>query len=208
MQEILRNMTEKEWEAVRSRASLSAKLLPLTMYRLFIINPDSNGLSDKQIQSVENTLRYATRKHPYIKIFIAKSTTDAKSACRTKIKVGGRQQTVIAGKKVAPHVHIGVVGSQEKSAREYVHYVSRLLKRNGLSVRNKSTPDYFHRINYVAYCYKQADTFHQYGNKGLDFKEYLKFDFVTQEKALSQKRGKNTPKYPLTHPKTIFYEDW
>jgi|GEM_PF-6890096 len=203
-QDIKQNLTTKEWEALQRKALFCATTLPLTMYRLYVINPDSEGLTDKQILSIENTLRNALKKHPYVKVFIVKSTTDSDGAYRAKV---GRRTVVMGKKKVAPHVHIGAVGSQEKSAREYVHYVSERLKLNGISIRNKTTPEYWHKINYVTYCYRQADTFHQYGNKSFDFKEYLRLDLVTPEKAFPQKHGKNRPKRPRTSLEYPFFSE-
>jgi hypothetical protein len=171
MQDIKQNLTVAEWARIKRNTQIYAKELPATLYQLFTVNPYKKSLSQKQIWSIENILRNALKKHPHVKVFIVVSST-GKNARRVKKKVNGRYRTFIKGRKVPVHVHIGVIGDEQKSAKDYVVCVAKRLSKAGFHNKIKSIKDNTHAKNHINYCYKQADSFHQYGNPNFNFFDY------------------------------------
>ena len=148
-----------------------------TIYNIFIINPDQeNGLTEKEILSITNTLRNALKKHPHVRILIVKSTTKRRGAERVKEKTNGRYRTVIKGTKVPTHLHIGCIGDTSRSARDYVQHVTKLLRKRGISSKYDSITSVDHKQEFVRYCHRQADTFHEYGNRKIRFKDCIWVD--------------------------------
>ena len=80
---------------------------------------------------------------------------------------------MIEGTKVAPHVHIACIGSEAKSSRGFVRHVADLLRKRKIHSKFDTLKSKEHLVNYVNYCWRQADSFHQYGNKDFDFKKYI-----------------------------------
>jgi hypothetical protein len=173
MRDIRQNMTPKEIEKLRQNTLRTAHIydvFPANVYQIFVVHRcKKTGLTKLQEWSSENIIRNALKKYPYVKVFIALSTTDRKSARRARVKINGRHRTVIQGKKVPAHVHIGAIGDESKSARDFVFYVASRLKKVGLSVRVECKAGIRHAVHYINYCYRQADTFHQYGNPNFNF---------------------------------------
>ena len=89
------------------------------------------------------------------------------------------------GTRVPVHIHMGAIGNESRSARGYMHLVHKRLKRQGISSQIWSISDAEHKTNYINYCYRQADSFHQYGNSDFDFKKY-----VDKDTGLIQQFGK------------------
>lgn len=149
-------------------------ILPATLYQLFIINEDKDiGMSKRQFWSVENTLRNALVCYPHVKMFIVQSITSGEDARRIKAKIYGRTRTIVTGTRVPFHAHICAIGTKEKSARDYIFYVSHLLAKRGIHGRVRSISDNFHKLNHIAYCRRQAESFRQYGNPDFNFRKYL-----------------------------------
>ena len=88
------------------------------------------------------------------------------------MKVNGRSKIVPVGKSVPPHVHFGALSCESESAREFVNVHKRLSKA-GISSKVRSVGNEEPAINYINYCHKQSDSFHQYGNLKLNFKDYI-----------------------------------
>ena len=168
-------MTSAECKKLIKRVKLLHQTeLPATLYELFIITEDkSTGLTEKQLTSIENTSRYLIKKYPHVKVLVVRSTTDSFSARRIKVKTKGRYRTFIMGKKVAPHIHLYAIGNKSGSARKYIHHLADLLRERGLHSRIVSKKHGIEEMNNLQYCYRQADTFHQYGNPTFDFRAYI-----------------------------------
>lgn len=74
----------------------------------------------------------------------------------------GRPKKLVVGKKVAPHVHVGVTGNL---AHKTVSDIQFALEKKGVSCKIVSKGDLseLHAKNYVGYCYRQGDFYRQGG---------------------------------------------
>ena len=173
-QELKKNMTPAEIEKVKDDSWKNFLLcntkLPATLYRLHIYHK-GKGLSTKKITSIENTLKYALGENPNVKVFIVVSTTSGKDAHR--VKVNGRRRAVVQGTPVPTHVHIGAIGNDQGSAKSYIVDVGNRLRERGIRNKNYSIKNHKHALNYINYCQRQANSFHQYGKSDFNFRAYF-----------------------------------
>lgn len=180
--ELMQCMTLEEFAKMKQAALkicfLRDTKLPSSLYQLYIINENKQeGLTQKQVWSIENIIRNSLTLLPNVKAFIAVSTTSSHDARRKKKPINGRQRTVVEGTKVATHVHIGAVGNHRLSARSYMIMISDRLASIGIKSRWQSKGNSYHAMNYLDYCRRQADSFHQYGKLNFDFREYMLDDW-------------------------------
>jgi len=168
----IREELEKAKKDIEKQMLLIEEELNPTLYEIFTIN-EKRDLTRKQIMCIENILKNALRKFPNVKVFIVVSSSSRKDAHRVKIKTKGRPRVEVRGTRVPIHVHIGAIGNEVQSARGYVELVCERLRKAGIRNRKKSISKISHAINFINYCYRQADSFHQYGNTNFDFKKYV-----------------------------------
>lgn len=151
------------------RVKLPGKLYSLELY----IEP-----SDADIKALRNALTYEQRKAPFISWFIADSDTESSTAVKTTEKAGvkGRPKTVVYGKKTARHAHVGIVGSEGRSAYSTAKRVGvSINKRLGGSKTRVIAMD---GAGFIPYCYKQANRFYTGGS--FDFLQ-CKDDFFIED---------------------------
>ena len=124
-------MTTAEYRMLRRRIRLICETeLPATLYEIFIVHNEKDGLTDKQITSIENTIKNAVKKYPYVKALVVKSTTKGWDARRIKVKTAGRYSNKVVGTKVAPHVHIPDIINCEALANLYDVSLNDLVKHD------------------------------------------------------------------------------
>lgn len=147
--------------------------LPAVLYNLQYFNePD-----DKDIMSVENTLRRYGKKNPYASWFMAPSSTDSKTAFKYSERTGkrGRPKTKVDGDKVKKHLHIGIMGNAEKSGYSMAKTVANSInKRAGKKITRVVA---MQGAGFITYSYQQADSFRQGGD--FDFTQ-CKDDFYIE----------------------------
>jgi len=75
---IIKNIGQANWMNLRTFCGMHKYVedkMSATLYSIFIVNPDKeNGLTEKEVLSIANTLRNTLRKYPHVRIFIVKST--------------------------------------------------------------------------------------------------------------------------------------
>ncbi|MDW5299533.1 MAG: hypothetical protein SA378_05275 [Sedimentibacter sp.] len=148
--------------------------LPATLYCLeYYYEP-----TDKDIKSLENSLDYAQKKNPHISWFVAVSDTDSKTAVKYYDKTGkrGRPKIKVDGTKIKRHLHIGIMGNEEKSAYSVAKGIGNSINKR---IGKKCTKIVAMKgAGFITYSYQQANTFHTGGD--FDFSQ-CKDDFYIEE---------------------------
>ena len=128
-------------------------------------------LTEKEFFAICKRLSYYAKKDGS-SWFAVHSTTDHKTAAQSTIKTGraGRPRKIVKGEKVAPHMHIGVVGIHgHRTAQSVKKAVNKKFEGSFSRVTHKNN---LHAYNYVAYAFRQSDFYRSGGD--FDFLEYLK----------------------------------
>lgn len=127
---------------------LTDLFLNATLYSLEVYK---TNLSD--INSVCNALWRIKGKYPYVSFFMGISETEHKPAYRRIIYTGkrGSPKTVIEGKFVPKHLHIGAIGNEEYSANQFMVTLKRSVNRRlgGKYCKITSKGNNVHAGNYI-----------------------------------------------------------
>lgn len=126
-------------------------------------------ITTKDIRAIEDKLRYEHKKSPFYSWFVAVSTTDSKTAYKHPEVTGkkGRAKSLVDGMHVPKHVHIGLIGSNGKSANSIAEKLK--ISVNKRAGRKKSKVVSKKGAYFISYAYQQSDSFHSGGD--FDFKQ-------------------------------------
>lgn len=147
--------------------------LPAALYRVEIFHTETDGLSSQDIESIKKTLERYRKKHPHASyLFVESTTSDVKGVIVNKTGKRGRPKKRPNGKKVAKHAHLAIIGDIEQSAHSYAQDVSKAINKRFKHKKTKveSLGHMEYAINFIRYCYKQADSKSMRG--GFDFSKY------------------------------------
>jgi len=131
-------------------------IVPGKLYCIYcFFNPTA-----KDIMSIKNACRRSAKEYTNASWFVAISETVGRGAVKSTVKTGlpGRPKTVVKGKKVRRHIHIGVIGKSSYSFQEKVRKV--INKRVGRKVTKMQS---MKGLGFVRYCYRQSYSFQQGG---------------------------------------------
>lgn len=171
-------MGRMTFKDIEKMYTLDAKLYAVNVYY------PKEGLTQQDKNSMLNTLHRYRGKHPYVSFLYIESTTGNVKGRRT-IKTGkpGRPKKVVKGKKVAPHVHIAAIGTEDRSAYTYVEEVKKAINKRfqrkepyTKRCKRESKGNRMHAVNYISYCLEQADLRRTAGDFDFyKFESYPKF---------------------------------
>lgn len=148
--------------------------LPATLYRVEIFHTETDGLSSQDIESIKKTLERYRNKYTDASYFFVESTTsEVKGTIVNRTGKRGRPKKRPDGKDVAKHAHLVVIGDEEHSAYSYAQDVSNTLDKRFKCKKTKvvSLGHMEHAVNFIRYCYKQADSKSMRG--GFNFSKYF-----------------------------------
>ena len=135
---------------------------------LYSLEIFATGFSEKEALCLCEMFRYHATKNR-CSWFLTFSNTQSRGAKLTAERLGkvGRPQKIVIGKKVAPHVHVGVTGNL---AHKTVSDIQFALEKKGTPSRivSKGDLDGSHGQNYIKYCFKQS-TFYRQGGENRFF---------------------------------------
>ena len=141
---------------------------------LYSVEIYKQGVSIEEFNRIVAVFRYQCQKSgaSFLSIY---STTNSLFTFPLIEKTGkrGRPKRKVYGRKVAAHVHACVIGRAEKSAFSVCQEICKRLKnRHKIMSKIVSKGREQHAVNYIEYCFRQADVVRSGGD----------FDFVTMER--------------------------
>lgn len=141
------------------------------------------NLTQKDIYSIENTLRRYSGKYPHVSYLLTISNTDSSHCAQRDIKIKGkkgRPKSVVLGHKVPTHVHLCVIGNEECSAykciRALIKAFNKRFKAKICSFSSKGKCQW--AKNFIDYSLRQANSVSKNGI----FNEILEKKNITKSK--------------------------
>ena len=141
---------------------------------LYSVEIYKQGITLDGYYKIVSLMRYICKKNntSFLCVF---SSSDSRFAIPFFEQSGkrGRPKRKVYGRKVAPHLHSAVLGTAEKSAFSVCQEICKRLKeKHGIAGKVVSKGREQHAVNYIEYCFRQADVVRSGGD----------FDFVTMER--------------------------
>lgn len=156
--------------------------LPGVVYAIYLLE---TNISKKDIFSIQHKLKKCIEKYTYVSYLLVSSNTDSKYCVRRKIKLKkgrGRYKTIVIGKKIDMHIHLAVMGDEEKSAYKCVEEIKEAINNRIKGKKCTSVPKgkEVHAKNFINYCLKQANHINKSGrfNDLLEKEEVIKIDYL------------------------------
>lgn len=146
-------------------------MIDSTLYSVEIYKQD---ISIEEFNRIVALFRYQCQKSGSSFLLIL-STTNSTFAFPIIEQTGkrGRPRRKVYGRKVAPHLHSAVLGTAEKSAFSVCQEICKRLKeKHVIAGKVVSKGREQHAVNYIEYCFRQADVVRSGGD----------FDFATMER--------------------------
>lgn len=132
--------------------------LPACVYSIYFFDIK---FSNQDIISVKNTLRRYRKKYPHIGYLLTISNTDSNHCLKREIRIKGqrgRPPTVVLGNKIQTHLHLSIIGDNNRSAYlPTTKIVKALNKRFEGKVAMRCLGKGTHAKNFIEYSLKQSN---------------------------------------------------
>lgn len=142
------------WQIKETKADL-----PASVYAIYFFKTPINK---RDIESVKNTLRRYRKKYPYISYLFTLSNTDSKYCVKRAVRIKkqkGKPPIIVLGNKIAPHIHLSIMGDNNHSAYWAVKEIVKTLNKRfygNCSFRGMGRKK--HAKNFISYSLKQANS--------------------------------------------------
>ncbi len=139
--------------------------LPAYLYAIYLFK---TKLLKRDIYAIQNALKRYSKKYPHISYLLVVSNTDSSHCLQRELKIKGkkgRPRTVVFGNKIDTHIHLAIIGNEQKSAYRCAKDLKKALNKHfkgniciyeGYGKGQKAK-------NFINYSLKQANSVNKNG---------------------------------------------